>query len=49
MALLERLVDKLRVHPPDEVIEDTVTFIRETAEATQQARHNRAYMIFRKT
>ncbi|CAN0516944.1 unnamed protein product, partial [Ectocarpus sp. 12 AP-2014] len=36
MALLERLVDKLRVQPPDEVIEDTVTFIRETAEATQQ-------------
>ncbi|CAM9236271.1 unnamed protein product, partial [Ectocarpus fasciculatus] len=40
MVLLERLVDKLRVQPPDEVIEDTVTFIRETAEATQQARHN---------
>lgn len=38
MGLLERLVDKLRVQPPDEVIEDTVTFIKDIAEATQQAR-----------
>ncbi|CAM9294212.1 unnamed protein product [Scytosiphon promiscuus] len=36
MSLLERLVDKLRVQPADEVFEDTVTFIRDTAEATQQ-------------
>ncbi|CAM9303716.1 unnamed protein product, partial [Hapterophycus canaliculatus] len=40
MSLLERLVDKLRVQPADEVIEDTVTFIRDMAEATQQARHS---------
>lgn len=38
MGLLEVLVDKLRVQPPDEVIEDTVTFIKDIAEATQQAR-----------
>ena len=36
MGLLERLVDKLRVQPPDEVIGDTVTFIKEIAEATQE-------------
>lgn len=38
MILLESLVDKLRVQPTDEVIEDTLTFIRDVAEATQQAR-----------
>lgn len=38
MSLLERLVDKLRVQPADEVIEDTVDFIRDMAEATQQVR-----------
>ena len=38
MTLLEGLVDKLRVQPADEVIEDTLTFIRDVAEATQQAR-----------
>lgn len=36
MTLLERLVDKLRLQPADEVIEDTVAFIRDMAEATQQ-------------
>lgn len=40
MSLLERLVDKLRVQPADEVIEDTVVFIRDMAEATQQVRSN---------
>lgn len=30
-------MDKLRVQPPDEVIEDSLTFIRDVAEATQQA------------
>lgn len=38
MSLLERLVDKLRVQPADEVIEDTVAFVRDMAEATQQVR-----------
>lgn len=36
MGLLGKLVDKLRVQPADEVIEDTVTFIKDIAEATQQ-------------
>ena len=31
-------MDKLRVQPADEVIEDTLAFIRDVAEATQQAR-----------
>lgn len=29
-------MDKLYVQPPDEVIEDTVAFIKDIAEATQQ-------------
>lgn len=37
MELLELLADKLSVQPPDEVIEDTVTFIKDVAEAAQQA------------
>lgn len=36
MVLLEVLVDKLYVQPPEEVIEDTVAFIKDIAEATQQ-------------
>lgn len=34
--LLYVLVEKLRLEPPEEVIEDTVNFIKDTAEATQQ-------------
>lgn len=36
IELLEMLVEKLHVQPPEEVIEDTVAFIKDIAEATQQ-------------
>lgn len=36
IEMLEVLMDKLYVQPPDEVIEDTVAFIKDIAEATQQ-------------
>lgn len=35
--LLRVLVNKLHAQPPEEAIEDTVAFIKDVAEATQQA------------